>query len=80
MSRVEIDAGGRKVVVDHDGELAHLAKTASELWEATAGVDPQPRGAVGFVTAQRFEPPPVSQGAYSGRQRPRVTGDVSKDD
>lgn len=80
MSRVEIDAGGRKVVIDHDGELAHLATTASELWESTAGVDPQPRGAVGFATGMRSEPPPVALGgSYRGRGRPRVTGEVSGD-
>lgn len=80
MSRIEIDAGGRKVVVDHDGELAHLATTARELWDHTDGVEAeQPRGAVGFTTSQRYEPPPVALGGYHGRGRPRVTGEVHGD-
>jgi hypothetical protein len=77
VSRVEINAGGRHVVVDHQGELAHLAKTATELWESTAGAEPDSPAAVGFVTSQRFEPPPVSMGSYAGRPRPTVTGEVS---
>lgn len=80
MSRVEIDAGGRKVVIDHDGELAHLAETASKLWTETAGVEPaRLGGGMGFATAQRTEAPPVANGPYRGTGRPRITGEVSGD-
>lgn len=76
MSRIEINAGGRHVIVDHDGELAHLAKTAAELWDSTDGVPDDKPGAIGFTTGQRYEPPPVALGGYVGRTRPRVTGEV----
>jgi len=34
MSRVEISVDGRHVVVDGEGDLDDLAKTAMNLWEA----------------------------------------------
>lgn len=78
MSRIEINAGGRHVIVDHDGELAHLATTATELWDHTDGAEPPRTGAgVGFTTAMRNEPAPVAHGGYAGKARPRVTGEVS---
>jgi hypothetical protein len=77
VSRVEINAGGRHIIVDHDGELEPLARTVRELWDHTAGAEPdKPSGAVGFVTGTRYEPPPVAHGGYVGKVRPRVTGEV----
>ena len=52
MSRVEIDAAGRRVTIDHDGEIAHLAETAQRLWDHTASQD-KPGPAVGFTAERR---------------------------
>lgn len=71
MSRVEINAGGRQIVVDHDGELAHLADTARQLWDHTHGADDRHGPAIGFQTSQRYTPPVGDNnggGAY--RHRP----------
>jgi hypothetical protein len=73
MSRIEINAGGRHIIVDHDTELAHLERTARDLWDHTTGAEPDKPGAVGFTTGTRYEPDPVTHG-YSGRNRPRITG------
>ena len=35
MSRVEINADGRQVVVDHVGDLPYLIKEAMDAWRAT---------------------------------------------
>lgn len=56
MSRIEISAGGRHIIVDHDGELAHVADTATRLWESTHGTD-SPGGGMGFTSTQRYERP-----------------------
>ena len=35
LSRVEINAGGRHIIVDHDGtDLAYVVEKAEKLWEA----------------------------------------------
>jgi hypothetical protein len=65
MSRVEINAGDRHVVVDHEGELAHLADTAQRLWRETE--QPlRPGPAVGFSAQLRYVPDvtPVGNGQY----------------
>lgn len=56
MSRVEIEAGGRRVLVEHDAELAELAKTAEEVWSRTAVPDPSPGPAFGFQADRRWSP------------------------
>ncbi len=55
MSRVEIEAGGRRVTVDHDTELAHIVQAAQELWDHTAGTE-RPGPAYGFTTERRWTP------------------------
>ena len=35
MSRVEINAGDRHIIVDHDGELHQLTSEAFDLWTKT---------------------------------------------
>ncbi|MBM0274123.1 hypothetical protein [Micromonospora tarensis] len=40
MSRIEINAGGRHIIVDHDGELEPLRAAALSLFEATTGPEP----------------------------------------
>lgn len=64
MSRVEINAGGRHVIVDHETELEHITKTAQQLWEATSGADDRPGPAIGFVLGQRYERPPSGTMRY----------------
>lgn len=49
MSRIEIEAGGRRITINHDGELAHLADTAHNLWQKTNGPEPSAGPAIGFV-------------------------------
>lgn len=75
MSKVEIDAGGRRVTVEHEGELAHLAETAQRLWQDTHAPERLSAG-FGLHGHTRWEPAPVAGGAYSGRPRPRVTGEA----
>lgn len=53
MSRIEIDAGGRKVVIDHGGELEPMRQAALSLWQATAGPAPAAGPAVGFTSERR---------------------------
>lgn len=64
MSRIEINAGGRQVIVDHTGELEPLQRTALALWEATAGPEPSQGPAVGFTAERRWsgEAHPVGNG------------------
>lgn len=73
MSRVEIDADQRHIVIDHDGELAPLVAAARDLWDHT-NTPPKPPGpATGFTTAQRWSPtaPATSMGAmYGGEVQP----------
>lgn len=59
MSRVEINAGGRQIVVDHETELEHITKAAQQLWEATGSAEGRPGPAVGFAFGQRHERPPL---------------------
>lgn len=66
MSRIEIDAGGRKVVIDHDGELEPIQRTALTLWEATAGPEPSLGPAIGFSAERRWtgDVRPAGNGRY----------------
>lgn len=49
MSRVEINAGGRHIIVDHDGtDLSHVAEKAEALWKAVEVPEPRPGPAYGF--------------------------------
>lgn len=49
MSRIEINAGGRHIIVDHTGDLPYLAEHALDLWTKAASDPPPPGPAVGFV-------------------------------
>lgn len=53
MSRIEINAAGRHIIIDHNAELEPLQRTALALWEATAGPLPSPGPAVGFQAERR---------------------------
>jgi hypothetical protein len=67
VSRVEIDAGGRRVSIEHDGELEPLRRTALDLWKDTEG--PERVGpAFGFQASARWTPPaqPSSMRAAPG--------------
>lgn len=70
MSHIEINAGGRHIIVDHDGELAHLADTARDLWDHPTTADDRPGPAVGFVTSQRHTPPASATAGGMDRNRP----------
>lgn len=72
MSRIEIDAGGRKVVIDHDGELEPIQRTALALWESTAGPEPSQGPAIGFSAERRWTPAfhPTGNGNYSRPDAP----------
>jgi hypothetical protein len=49
VSRVEINAGGRQVIVDHDGtDLAYIVEKAQKLWQDTEAVPLPPGPAYGF--------------------------------
>lgn len=48
MSRVEINADGRHVIVDHVGDLPYLIDKAMEAWK---GTDPK-RPPAGFTTPE----------------------------
>ncbi|MEV4270572.1 hypothetical protein [Micromonospora aurantiaca (nom. illeg.)] len=61
MSRIEIDAGGRRIVIEHDGELEPLRQTALSLWEQTDCPD-RPGPAVGFQAERRYTPPAQPSG------------------
>lgn len=41
MSRIEINAGGRQVIIDHEGELEPIARTAFDLWTKAEGPEPR---------------------------------------
>jgi hypothetical protein len=47
VSRIEINADGRHVIVEHDAELEHVATKALALWEQTR--DPRRPAQSGFV-------------------------------
>lgn len=49
MSRVEINSGGRHVIVDHDGtDLSHVVEKAEALWKSVEAPEPRPGPAYGF--------------------------------
>lgn len=71
MSHIEINAGGRHIVVDHDGELAHLADTARRLWDHTDGAGDRQGPAFGFQADRRYTlPAGDNNGGGSYRHRP----------
>lgn len=72
MSRVEINAGGRHVIVDHDGELEPIRAAALGLWQATDGPQPPPGPAVGFSAERRWtgDAHPTGNGNYSSPTGP----------
>jgi hypothetical protein len=75
MSRVEINAEGRHVVVDHDGELPELADTAMKLWEHAESY--RPLGpAYGFASVERRGSVPVPPLGRSAHDRGRPPGQV----
>jgi hypothetical protein len=53
VSRVEINSNECQVVVDHDGELAHLATTALDLWTKTVQPTRLGPGSAGFQMERR---------------------------
>jgi hypothetical protein len=56
MSRVEINADGRQVIVDHVGDLPYLIEKAMEAWKATEAPPKPPRGFVAPSTTDRTDP------------------------
>lgn len=62
MSRVEINAGGRHIIVDHDGtDLSYIVEKAESLWKAS---DPRTGAlAVGFHPERNGSTPTISAGA-----------------
>lgn len=56
MSRVEINAGGRHIIVDHDStDLSYIVEKAESLWKAS---DPREGAlAVGFHAASNGDAP-----------------------
>ena len=75
MSRVEIEAGGRRVVIEHDTELAHITAAARDLWDHTVGVPEQPGAAYRFNHVQRpsREVGATNGGRYTNRPFAPVT-------
>lgn len=59
MSRIEIKAGNRHVVVEHGGELEHLRNTATALWDLT-DVPAQTERGMGFQANDRRGTAPVA--------------------
>ncbi|MFE7869738.1 hypothetical protein ACFUYE_05235 [Micromonospora humida] len=66
MSRIEINAGGRHIIVDHDGELEPLKQAALSLFAATERVPDRPGPATGFQIVEQAGRGhlPIGQGAY----------------
>jgi hypothetical protein len=52
VSRVEINADGRQVIVDHVGDLPYLIEKAMEAWRATEAAPKPPRGFVAPTNAE----------------------------
>lgn len=61
MSRVEIEAGGRRIVVDADEPLHHTALEAQRLWDHTAGAAPTSAPGFGFVQPERRTSYPATE-------------------
>jgi hypothetical protein len=58
VARVEINAGGRHIIVDQPGAvLADVATAARELWQGVESPQPSPGPAMGFTTETRWHPP-----------------------
>lgn len=77
MSRIEINAGGRHIIVDHDGELEPLKQTALAVWAAAEQVPDRPGPAFGFQADRRWTPEvlPTSPGRYGSRTFEPVTAE-----
>ena len=72
MSRIEINAGGRHIIVDHDGgDLAYVVEKAEKLWQAVESPEKPPGPAYGFQAERRYTDavPPLGRSAYD-RGRP----------
>lgn len=68
MSRVEINAGGRHIIIDHDaGDLSFVVDKAEALWKTTATPEEPPGPAYGFQADRRWTPDtePTGNGRYS---------------
>lgn len=50
MSRIEINADGRQVIVDHTGDLPYLLEKALDTWRATE----KPRPVRGFAPENKL--------------------------
>ena len=79
MSRIEINADGRHVVVDHEGELEPIRAAALALWRDTDGPEPPAGPAVGFTADRRgtHEVRPTSYDAYGRPPMAPVTAEGS---
>lgn len=75
MTRVEINAGGRVIVVDHTGELEPIRAAALALWHATDTGQPPAGPAVGFMADRRGtdEVRPTAHSSYGRRPMAPVT-------
>ncbi|MFI2663707.1 hypothetical protein [Micromonospora carbonacea] len=76
MSRIEINAGGRHIIVDHDGELEPLRLAALSLFEATATARDRLGPATGFQVVEQSGPAhlPMGHGAYGVPPDPATAG------
>lgn len=57
MSRIEINAGGRHIIVDHDGgDLAYVIEKTQKLWETTeTAAQPSPGPGFGFQAERKAQ-------------------------
>ncbi len=81
MSRIEVNAGGRHIIVDHDGELEPLRAAALALWRATETPE-RPGPAVGFTVERRStrEVAPTARGPYGRPPIAPVTAQSTMED
>lgn len=70
MSRVEIEAGGRRIIVDADTDLHHVALEAQRLWDHTEGATTRNGPAVGFTAAPPRWTPDIPTTASGRRYSP----------
>ncbi len=82
MSRIEVNAGGRHIIVDHAGELEPLRAAALALWQATEAPPQSPGPAIGFVSQARHTPDvrPTSPDGYGRPPFAPVTAQEAPDD
>lgn len=73
MSRIEINGGGRHVIVDHDGgDLSYVIEKAEKLWRDTESPDKPSGPAFGFQAERRWsgDVHPVGNGVYGSPPGP----------